>query len=142
MSVLLSAIAVLSLAALFGGMLAFSAMFAPLVFIKLPAETAGRFVRSIFPWYYLYVLVLGTVAAAALTAGTGPGGAALIAALIAAGAAYSRWGLMPAINALRDRQLQGDRSAARGFEARHRLSVAINAVQLLAAGYLLVRVVA
>jgi hypothetical protein len=142
MALLPSAVAVLSLAALFGGMLAFSAMFAPLVFMKLPAETAGRFVRAIFPWYYLYVLLLGAVAATALAVATERGGAALLAALIAAGAAYARWGLMPAINALRDRQLQGDRSAARGFELRHRLSVAINAVQLLAAGYLLVAVVA
>jgi len=41
----------LSLALTFGGMIFFSAVMAPLVFTKLPFETAGAFIRQVFPWY-------------------------------------------------------------------------------------------
>jgi hypothetical protein len=38
---------------------------APLVFTKLPADQAGRFIRAVFPFYYLYVLATATVGAIA-----------------------------------------------------------------------------
>ncbi len=41
----------LSLALIFGGTTFFSAAMAPLVFTKLPFETAGAFFRRVFPWY-------------------------------------------------------------------------------------------
>ena len=40
-------------AALFGGMTFFRALFAPLVFINLPRETAAEFMRALFPKYFL-----------------------------------------------------------------------------------------
>ena len=45
----------LGLSALVGGML-FGAIMAPLVFIKLPLEIAGPFIRTVFPWYYGYMI--------------------------------------------------------------------------------------
>jgi hypothetical protein len=54
------ALTTLALGGLFGGILAFSALFAPLVFTKLPMEHAGPFIRAVFPWYYLYVISIIT----------------------------------------------------------------------------------
>ncbi|WP_370264189.1 DUF4149 domain-containing protein [Limnobacter sp.] len=127
----------LALGALFGGMLMFSAVFAPLVFTKLPMEHAGPFIRAVFPWYYLYIVVLGllgTVLAALAGANIW---VLLPTAVVGLAGVYTRQVLMPQINALRDRELAGDKTAAAPFNAKHRLSVAINAVQLLVAGAVL-----
>jgi len=133
---MLSAVIALLLAALLGGMLLFSALLAPLVFTQLPAEVAGRFIRAVFPWYYLWVAGFAALAAAGLAV-DGRGAQAIgLAVAVALSAAWTRWRLMPSINALRDRQLAGDAAAGQAFERRHRLSVAINALQLLAAGWL------
>ncbi len=40
-------------ATLFGSMFFFSSVVAPRVFINLEPTAAGRFIRSLFPWYYL-----------------------------------------------------------------------------------------
>ena len=127
----------LLLASMFGGMLIFSLLFAPLVFTKLPGAVAGRFIRAVFPWYYLWVLGFGALSTLALCI-AGAGGLSIgLAAAIAVAAALARWPLMRRINALRDRQLAGDSAAGRGFDWLHRLSVAINLVQLLAAAALI-----
>ncbi len=121
-------------AVLLGGMVAFSFLFAPLVFIKLPAETAGPFIRAVFPWYYLFVL--GVAALAALALAAGGAGPWLVMAAVAAAAVVAREVLMPAINRARDRQLAGEGSAAR-FDWLHRGSVAINFAQMAAAAWVL-----
>ena len=54
-------------------------------------------------------------------------------ALIALGAFVSRQLLMPRINEHRDRMLDGDAKAERGFSRLHRLTVWINAAQLAGA---------
>lgn len=133
---MMPALTQLLLAAMFGGMLIFSLLFAPLVFTKLAPETAGRFIRAVFPWYYAWVLLFSALAAGALwLLGAGTAQVALAAA-IAAGAVVSRWPLMSHINALRDRQLAGDAAAGRSFDRMHRLSVVINLAQLVAAAAL------
>jgi len=137
-----SAITLLALAALFGGMLAFTGMFAPLVFIKLPPATAGSFIRAIFPWYYLYVLLLSALGAVGIAATHGLVHEVVLMGLVAVGAIYARWGLIPAINRLRDRELAGDPAAASRFKQRHRLSVIINGAQLVVVGYVLLAYVA
>ncbi|MGD2019921.1 MAG: DUF4149 domain-containing protein [Thiohalocapsa sp.] len=122
-----------ALALAFGGMTFFSAVMAPLVFTKLPFETAGGFIRQVFPWYYLSIGSVSVVAAAALVLGAEPV-AALLTALAAAGFWYARQVLMPRINAARD----AGRDAA--FNRLHRYSVIINGAQwlLLAAALVLV----
>jgi len=55
-------IAGLALAVAFGGMTFFSAVVAPLVFVKLPAATAGGFIRELFPWYYLTLGAVSLIA--------------------------------------------------------------------------------
>lgn len=129
--------ALLLVATLFGGMMLYSFGFAPMVFSALPAEDAGRFIRAAFPWYYLFVTVTAAAGGAILLLSNSRSGA--LALGIAAIGIYARQGLMPRINAARDAQRQGDAGAKRRFARLHGTSVALNFVQLFAAGYVLYR---
>lgn len=129
-------LATLSLSALFGGMVAFSVLFAPLIFTQLQPETAGRFIRLVFPWYYLYILAFGLLTGL-LMALAGHGLPAVLAAGVGLVCVYTRWVLMPEINKLRDVELAGDERAGKAFSSKHRLSVGINAAQLLVCALLL-----
>lgn len=127
-------LAILALALSFGGMTFFSAVVAPLVFAKLPAETAGSFIRSVFPWYYL---TMGTTTLIAfllllLSSGERHGWATLFAGIALAGFVFARQVLMPVINRARDAELAGDTAAGRRFRRLHGLSVLLNAAQWLA----------
>ena len=127
------------IAAILGAMLFFAGAVAPTVFRVLPAAEAGRFLRAQFRVYYL-VLGVATLVAALLAAAAGRWREAALIAVVAAGFALARQGLMPRINALRDRALAGDASAGPAFQALHRTSVWLNGVQLvglLAAAWLL-----
>ena len=130
----MAALALLTVAALFGGMLLYSFGFAPFLFRTLKPETAGKLLRRAFPVYYLL-----TIAAAALGALlvwlAGDGLSAVLLALVALGAVAARQGLMPAINAARD---AGDVAKGR-FNTLHGASVAINMVQLALVAWVLVR---
>lgn len=127
---MIEAAALIATATLFGGMVCFSFLFAPLVFAKLPEATAGAFIRGVFPWYYLAVAALGAVAAAALW----PLAPVLgwVAAAVALGAVLARQVAMPAINRARDRELAGDGTAKRRFALLHGGTVVLNLVQIAA----------
>jgi hypothetical protein len=127
----MSAVAALSAALALGGMAFFSFVVAPLVFSRLPIETAGTLIRATFGHYYLYVIGTAAVAALALLATSAPWAAVAAMALVALLGVYARQSLMPEINRLRDAELAGDKAAGAGFAARHRVSVAINTVQLV-----------
>jgi hypothetical protein len=136
---MLAAIALLALALHFGGMAFFAAAVAPLVFTRLPPEHAGRFIRQVFPVYYLWVGVTAAAAAIALL----PLRLA-DAGVLAASAALTAWLrqiLMPRINRLSDAVQAGDTGSKRGFDRGHRLSVVLNLAQLLAAVVVLIRFV-
>ena len=126
---MLEFIALLATATLFGGMVAFSVLFAPLIFIKLPAETAGQFIRAVFPWYYVFIIAVGIVAALLSSAHSASG--AIVLAVVALGGIIARQILMPAINRARDANLAGDESAGLRFSWLHRSSVALNTVQMI-----------
>ena len=111
-------------------MLFFAIGVAPTVFQALPTEQAGLFLRKLFPRYYLS-LIIGSTAGGLLWLGTQPL-ASGVCLLIAVSTLWIRQWLVPRINALRDRELSGDASAGEGFARLHRLSVAINMLQLLA----------
>lgn len=134
---ILSGIALLATALLLGGMVFFAVAVAPLVFTRLPPEWSGRFIRQFFPVYYLWVLGLSAAAAVALL----PLRVwdALAMAGVAALGAWLRQGLMPRINALSDAAQAGDAAARPRFDAAHRLSVILNAVQILATLAVLLR---
>lgn len=119
----------LSAAILLGSMLFFSCIMAPLIFIKLDEATAGPFVRSIFPWYYLVIIGLSAVGTLGLmTIQPLP---AVILAVIGIAAVLARQVLMPRINVHRDKMVAGNAEAERAFHGLHRLSVWINGGQLI-----------
>lgn len=134
----------LALALTFGGMTFFSAVIAPLVFTKLPAATAGAFIRQLFPWYYLSMGITTLVALVALASGAGgiASWEAGLSALVLLGFIYTRQSLMPTINRARDAELAGDDEAGVRFSRLHRLSVLINGLQWFAVLAVLVLVLA
>ena len=134
---MIDAIAIVAVAFVFGGITFFSFVIAPLAFAELGVETAGRLVRRVFPRYYLVTAAASAAAALALAAGQILSAAAM--ALVCLGSVVARQGLMPAINASRDRASAGDPLAGRRFDRLHRVSVIINGVQLLITLAVLVR---
>ena len=106
---ILSGIALFATALLLGGMVFFAVAIAPLVFTRLPPEWSGRFIRQVFPVYYLWVLGLSAAAAVALLPLRGWD--ALAMAAVAALGAWLRQGLMPRINRLSDAAQAGDAAA-------------------------------
>ncbi len=129
--------ALLLVSTLFGGMMLYSFGFAPMVFSALPAEAAGHFIRAAFSWYYLFVIATAGFSGAILLLSNSR--SAVLALAISAVAIYARQVLMPWINAARDEQLQGNAKAKGRFGRLHGLSVVLNFVQLIAAGYVLYR---
>lgn len=117
-----------TLGLLIGGMAMFSFIVAPMAFRILPEADAGRFVRGLFPHYYLFVIVASALTVIG-TVARGPGQAKVMAVVLAL-AIVTRQVLMPAINRMRDRQIAGDASASRWFGVLHGTSVAINFLQL------------
>ena len=120
----------LLVSALFGSMVFFSFVMAPLIFTQLEEATAGRFIRAVFPWYYLVLLSLSLLAGIAVIAAAPLESGVLLG--VASLAIYARQYLMPRVNHYRDRSLAGDEQAGRRFDQLHRVSVMINGVQLIA----------
>jgi len=129
MIVALDTLGLLATAALFGSMAFFSAVIAPLIFIKLEAATAGAFIRQVFPWYYIVIGLLSSLRAASFVLIRPVDAAILIA--VALGAYVSRQQIMPRINIQRDLAKEGDSAAEDRFNRLHRVSVWINGAQLL-----------
>lgn len=127
----------ISVALLFGSMAFFSFVMAPLIFVELDTATAGRFLRRLFPWYYLVVGVLSLIAALSFAV-TRPIEATIMG-FVLFGAYLSRKVLMPRINRWRDAMIQGNTTAKGSFNRLHRISVLINAVQLIAIFCVLLR---
>ena len=103
-----------------GSMLFFSIAIAPKIFTVLPNEEAGKFVRSIFPTYYMYnglQYLLLTI----LLFYTGQNGNILyLSCLILLFFIFSNYILMPQINKSRDTDNQ------KKFKLLHFISVLIN----------------
>ena len=115
---------------IFGGMIFFAVFMTPLIFIKLPQNVSGNFIREVFPWYYLLFGMLSLVLAILLI----PHNIlwmTVVASMCAVVFLYARQWLMPKINTYRDLSLSGDNDAAIKFKKLHRVSVALNSMQLL-----------
>ena len=111
-------------------MVFFAIVIAPTVFINLDEVNAGKLIRAIFPWYYLYVIITATVATGVYIfefpyAAAGFGLAALCAL-------YSRQILIDKINTARDAMHAETEFAGNDFDRLHKLSVRLNAVGLFA----------
>ena len=127
-------------AGVFGGMVFFAFVYAPLVFIKLGTEAGGRFIREVFPVYYVTMCAVSLVAAALLAfASAALGAAALAMACIGIVFFLARFALLPIINRNRDAGQAGVLAAKKRFDLLHRVSVIANLVQMLAVLVVLVR---
>lgn len=126
-------LAVLIISLLFGGMTLYSFGFAAFLFNALPAETARLALRRAFPFFYLFVLFTAIPAAALLWSHDALAG--VLMAIVAITTVLARQILMPAINRATDR---GQRQR---FKWLHGLSVVITLLHIVAAGFVLVRLV-
>ena len=126
---------VVALTAWVGAILFFSFGVAPLVFRVLGEQVGGKFVRALFPRYYLWGAIAGAIALPAFVAGPlcfqefrGPM-VAVQASVILAGIMIMLYGgnsLTPAINAARD----AGAARERRFDQLHRRAVRLNALVL------------
>jgi Domain of unknown function (DUF4149) len=129
---MLTQISDLIIAANVGIMLFFSVAVAPTIFMVLPPEWSGAYVRKFFPKYFLFLGVTSAIAAALHS---------LPAAQISLAACavvffFSVFWLTPRINTARD---SGQEST---FKVLHYSSVGLNLIVLMAMVWLLVKSVA
>ncbi len=129
-------VALVLIAAVFGGMAFFMAVFAPSVFRFLPREAAAPFMRSLFPIYFLAMGIVSSLPALVLLAIPSYRPEALVMLAVAAVFFAQRFALLPLLN--RNRELGEDRRAS----ALHRLSVLLHLAQWLAVAVALVRLAA
>ena len=113
-----------------GSMLLFGAVVAPIVFGTLDETNAGKFLRALFPRFYLFCGGLTCASAGLSLAGQDwvIGGV-----LVVTGALFfwSRGPLTREINVSRDAQLAGDEAAGERFDRLHKLSTRLFGVQAL-----------
>ena len=120
-------------AALFGGMLFFAALFTPLVFRKLPRETAAAFLRDVFPVYYRVMGIASLVAALPLGLAQGYKAEVALLVAVAAGFVIANTVIRPRVERARE-----DGRDAR-FKTLHRTSVVLNLGQFILVTIVLIR---
>lgn len=125
--------ALILVAALFGGMLFFMAIFTPLIFRKLPEGAASPFLREVFPVYYRTCGLLALVAALPLVPAHAYPAEIVILLLVAAGFVVANRILRPAIDRARDAENDNR------FRLLHRASVMLHLIQFAAVLFVLVR---
>jgi hypothetical protein len=127
---------VIAMTAWVGSILFFTFGVSPIVFKVLGAEQGGKFVRALFPRYYLWGAISGAVALPSMVAVplcypeyrgpmVGIQALAIIGCILIM--LYAGNTLTPAINRARDAGPSGHR----GFEQLHRRSVRLNALVLV-----------
>jgi len=125
-------------ACVFGSIVFFPSVVAPLVFRVLDGDQASQFLRALFPRYYLFIIITSGLAA---FSSWGEPAQALGLGFISLSTLYVREVMVPKINAWRDLEMdEGDHEAGKKFERGHRASVVINVIQLVIAGVVLARV--
>jgi hypothetical protein len=113
-----------------GAMLFFSFVIAPVIFKVLDASNASKFVRKIFPHYYLINLVVLSIAVLLLFYISSINLDFYITLIITILFAFLLFILMPLINKLKDNKEE------RKFKYSHALSVIINFIQIIGLIYL------
>ena len=113
-----------------GAMLFFSFVIAPVIFKVLDASNASKFVRKIFPHYYLINLVVLSIAVLLLFYISSIDIDFYITLIITILFVFSLFILMPLINKLKDNKEE------RKFKYSHTLSVIINFIQIIGLIYL------
>lgn len=120
-----------------GFMLFFPIVVAPTVFTILNEKQSSLFLRSFFPKYYLFGIILCMIAISftfilkeTLTL--------TFFLVMISGFIYSRQILTPAINKARDDEIKGNKQSKNKFEKLHRISVIINIIQILLCIFMLI----
>lgn len=132
-----AALTLVALTGLLASMVFFAALVTPTVFRSLDHTAASKYLRSLFPLYYLWCLAW--TAAAVLGAWLlGPWMAATVAVILIL-FAVARWWLLPAIDRAREAHLAGDVVASARFKRLHLYSVVLNLGQMIAAAVLIAR---
>ena len=139
METVLLSIANVATAALFGGMLAFTAFFAPMAFKLLPDGVSDGFIRDIFPRFYLYALGFSATAAIATAPIRLP--ETVVMALVALGFLFARYYLMPKTVRAHDERERGLPGAAENFADLHKRAAFLNMVQFIGTFVVLIRLV-
>ena len=114
-----------------GTMLFFSFVIAPVIFKVLDANNAGKFVRKIFPHYYLINLIILSIAVLLLFYISSINLDFYITLVVTILFAFSLFILMPIINKFKDSKEE------KKFKYLHALSVIINFVQIIGLIYLI-----
>ncbi len=125
--------ALVLVAALFGGMLTFAALFAPLIHQKLPPDTAAGFTRDVFPVYYRVMGILALVAVLPLVPAQAYWTEISMLVTVAVGFVFANLVLRPQVNAARDE----NRDAR--FKLLHKVSVLLNLAQFVVVTIVLIR---
>lgn len=128
---ILQVLGLVSAGAVAGGILLFASVVAPTTFAALDASAGQRFLRRVFPRYYLFLIVVSAVGALAIVAKHPRLG--MLMGAIALSTVVVRQLVMPAINAARDAELAGDAAAGPRFRLLHRAAVIVNVLQLVVA---------
>lgn len=131
-------IAVLSSGALFGAMTFFAGVMAPLVFAKLPRETAGEFMTAVFPIYFL--VMAGVAGLSGLCAVPFDRSAGILLGLACAVLLFSRFWVLPRLDRARAAAAAGDTREAGKFARIHRASFLLHLLMMLMAALALVGV--
>ena len=114
-----------------GTMLFFSFVIAPVIFKILDANNAGKFVRKIFPYYYLINFIVLSIAVLLLFYISSINLDFYITLVVTILFAFSLFILMPLINKFKDSNEE------KKFKYLHALSVIINFVQIIGLIYLI-----
>ena len=114
-----------------GTMLFFSFVIAPVIFKVLDANNAGKFVRKIFPHYYLINLIILSIAVLLLFYISSINLDFYITLVVTILFAFSLFILMPLINKFKDSKEE------KKFKYSHALSVIINFIQIIGLIYLI-----
>ena len=133
MSSIITLLALLMIALLFGGMVLFSFGFAAFLFSALPKDLARKAIRQAFPHFYAFVIASAGLAAALVYVRDTRAAVALI--VIASTAVLARQVLMPAINRATDA------GAKARFKWLHAASVVLTLLHIGLAGIALARFV-
>ena len=112
-------------AIIFGAMIFFSFVVAPITFKLLDEENSRKFIRGIFPFYYLLNLTLSFVASVLFFLDQNLSIDFSLMASVSVLFAISNFILMPMINKFRDN------NEDKKFKISHFISVIINFIQLI-----------
>ncbi len=115
---------------LLGSMVFFAVVVAPTAFKSLEPEQAGLYLRTVFPRYFLWGIIV-SIAALLVCLFHSPKGSVLMT-LVTIGFIYSRQILVPKINDARDNWNESENPGDKArFDSLHRRSVIINAAQMI-----------